>query len=242
MQSATTEAARPAESPGDAPVLEARGLVRSYGGLPGRGIDVLRGLNFSLAAGESVAIVGASGSGKSTLLHLLGALDRPTAGMVRVGGVDLSAIDDDAMAALRNRSLGFVFQFHHLLVDFSALENTMIPGLVRGDDPPGVRERALALLEQVGLGHRSGHRPGQLSGGEQQRVAVARALLNRPLVVLADEPTGNLDAQAGRRVQDLLFGLRSRHRVALVVATHNHELAARAERVLRLREGVLEDA
>ncbi len=241
MPSATTEPVRPATGPGEA-VLEARGLTRSYLGLPGRGIEVLRGLNLSLAAGAAVAIVGASGSGKSTLLHLLGALDRPTAGTVRLGGVDLATLDDDRAAALRNRSVGFVFQFHHLLVDFTALENAMMPGLIRGDTPAEVRERAAKLLEQVGLGHRLGHRPGQLSGGEQQRVAVARALVNQPLVVLADEPTGNLDARASRQVQDLLFGLRKRHRVALVVATHNRELASRAERVLRLREGVLEDA
>ncbi len=223
------------------PVVEARGLSRTYPGISGGDLHILRGLNFVLDHGEAVAIVGASGSGKSTLLHLLGVLDRPTAGSVRVGGVETSALDDEEAAALRNRRIGFVFQFHHLLQDFSALENVMMPALVQGRSPADAKAMATRLLEQVGLGDRLGHKPSELSGGEQQRVAVARALVNRPLLVLADEPTGNLDVSTSTQVQEVLFDLKERYGVALLVVTHNRELASRAERVLRLNEGVLED-
>ncbi len=221
--------------------VEARGLERSYRGVAGPDLHILRGLDLRIAPGEAVAVVGASGSGKSTLLHLLGALDQPTGGSVRVGGSDLAELDERGAAELRNDRIGFVFQFHHLLSDFSAIENTMMPALIRGDDPASAGERAAELLRQVGLANRFDHKPAELSGGEQQRVAVARALVNRPLVVLADEPTGNLDATLGEEVQDVLFRVRDRHRVALVVVTHNHEVASRAERVLRLTGGVLED-
>lgn len=222
--------------------LEARGLARSFSG-PGRGeLHVLRGVDFAAAAGEAVAIVGASGAGKSTLLHLLGALDRPTAGRVEVGGADIGALDDDRIAAIRNKSIGFVFQFHHLLREFTALENVMMPALVKGDGASRARARAEKLLGQVGLSRRAGHKPSELSGGEQQRVAVARALANEPLVVLADEPTGNLDARSGQAVHELMFELKERCGVALVVATHNMELASKAERVLTLQDGVLVDA
>ena len=223
------------------PVVEARGLRRTYPGVSGGDLHILRGLDLALDPGEAVAIVGASGSGKSTLLHLLGVLDRPTAGSVRIGGVDTAALDDESAAALRNRRIGFVFQFHHLLQDFTALENVMMPVLVQGQSPAGAKAAATTLLEQVGLGGRVGHKPSELSGGEQQRVAVARALVNRPLVVLADEPTGNLDVHTSAHVQEMLFDLRDRYGVALVVVTHNRELASRAERILRLNEGVLED-
>ena len=221
--------------------LEARALVRSYPSAAGPPLRVLRGVDLALRPGEAVAIVGASGSGKSTLLHLLGALDRPSSGSVLIGGRDVSGMGDEEVAALRNRSVGFVFQFHHLLGDFTALENAMIPALIDSYDPPDAKARATALLEAVGLGDRFGHKPNQLSGGEQQRVAVARALVNEPPVVLADEPTGDLDAATSREVRDLLFRVRERRGVALVVATHNRELAAKADRVLRLREGVLEN-
>ena len=221
--------------------LEARGLWRSYSGVSGPTLDILRGLDLTLGRGEAVAIVGASGSGKSTLLHLLGALDRPTAGTVRLGGVDIGSLDDEAAAALRNSRIGFVFQFHHLLLDFTALENVMMPALIKGDTRVAAGRRATELLDQVGLGDRAGHKPSELSGGEQQRVAVARALVNQPLVILADEPTGNLDARTSGRVQEVLFELKERYGVALVVVTHNRELASRAERVLRLNEGVLQD-
>ncbi len=225
---------------GDSPIV-ARALVRSYPNAAGPPLQVLRGLNLEVRSGEAVAIVGASGSGKSTLLHLLGALDRPTSGTVLIGGSDVSGLLDDEAAALRTRRIGFVFQFHHLLGDFTALENAMIPAMINSRDRSAARERASTLLEAVGLGGRFDHRPGQLSGGEQQRVAVARALVNEPPVVLADEPTGDLDTATSREVQDLLFRMRERSGVALIVATHNRELADRADRVLRLREGVLED-
>ena len=222
-------------------VLEAEGLRRSYAGVAGPALHILRGVDFSVERGQAAAIIGASGSGKSTLLHLLGALDRPTGGAVQVGGTDLASLDDEDLAALRNDRIGFVFQFHHLLPDFNAIENTMMPALIRGDDRAESRIRAAELLRQVGLGDRFDHKPHELSGGEQQRVAVARALVNRPLVVLADEPTGNLDANLSEEVHTVLFELKERHGVALVVVTHNHELASRAERVLRLIGGVLED-
>lgn len=223
------------------PVVEACGLRRTYPGVSGTELHILRGLDLALDPGEAVAIVGASGSGKSTLLHLLGVLDRPTAGSVRIGGVDTAALDDESAAALRNRRIGFVFQFHHLLQDFTALENVMMPALVQGQSPTGAKTAAATLLDQVGLGDRVGHKPSELSGGEQQRVAVARALVNRPLVVLADEPTGNLDVHTSTHVQEVLFDLRDRYGVALVVVTHNRELASKAGRILRLNEGVLED-
>ena len=221
--------------------VEACSLERTYRGVAGRPLRILKGLDLRVDPGEAVAIVGASGSGKSTLLHLLGALDRPTGGSVRIGGTDIAELDEQRAAALRNHRIGFVFQFHHLLSDFSAVENTMMPALIRGDDPGSARARAAELLGQVGLADRCEHKPQELSGGEQQRVALARALVNRPLVVLADEPTGNLDAARSEEVQDVLFELRDRHRVALVVATHNHQVASRAERVLGLIGGVLED-
>lgn len=229
------------ELPEHTPV-QAAGLHRSYAGVAGPDIRVLRGVDLSVSRAEAVAIVGASGSGKSTLLHLLGALDRPTAGSVAIGGTDTGKLSDEEAAALRNREIGFVFQFHHLLREFTAAENVMMPALIAGRNERGARRSATALLRQVGLGERLDHKPAQLSGGEQQRVAVARALVNRPLVVLADEPTGNLDPRTSKGVQDALFGLRARHRVALVVVTHNRELASRAARVLRLEEGVLKDA
>ena len=228
-------------SPGDTLPLVARALERTYAGAAGPDLHILRGVDFALGWGEAVAIVGASGSGKSTLLHLLGALDRPSGGSVLVGGVEVSSLPDEEAAELRNGRIGFVFQFHHLLRDFSALENVMMPALIRGDGPRAARGKAEELLSQVGLGERLGHKPRELSGGEQQRVAVARALVNEPLIILADEPTGDLDTFTSREVQDLIFDMKERHGVALVVVTHNRGLAARADRVLRLKEGVLEN-
>jgi len=222
-----------------APVAEARGLVRSFDSPDGGTIEVLRGIDLRIEAGDSIAIVGPSGSGKSTLLHLLGALDRPTAGEVWLAGNRIDALDDETLAALRNRYVGFVFQFHHLLRDFTALENVMVPQLVAGVSPADAEARALDLLEQVALIPRAHHRPRKLSGGEQQRVAVARALANDPPLLLADEPSGNLDADASRRLHDLLFELLERHGSALVVVTHSETLASRAARRLRLEEGRL---
>ena len=225
-----------------APPIEARGLCRSYPGISGPELHILQGVDLTLEEGEAMAIVGASGSGKSTLLHLLGALDRPTGGSVHVGGTDVGTLGDEEVAALRNSRIGFVFQFHHLLRDFTALENVMMPALIRGDPEAAAKAKAAGLLRQVGLGERFGHKPPELSGGEQQRVAVARALVNEPIIVLADEPTGDLDFRTSEDVHDLLFEMKERHGVALVVVTHNRELAARAGRVLRLSEGVLENA
>lgn len=224
------------------PPLAVHGLARSFAAPGGGVLEVLRGVDFAAAAGEAVAIVGASGAGKSTLLALLGALDRPTAGRVELDGADVASLDERRLAAVRNSSIGFVFQFHHLLREFSALENVMMPALIRGDRASEARRRASDLLAQAGLARRAAHVPAELSGGEQQRVAVARALVNEPLVILADEPTGNLDARSGRAVRETMFEMKRRSGVALVVATHNLELASKADRALTLKEGVLEDA
>ena len=222
-----------------APAVQARGLARTFPSPDGGFIPVLRGIDLAVAAGDSVAIVGPSGSGKSTLLHLLGALDRPTRGDVWLGGEQVSELEQERLAELRNRFVGFVFQFHHLLRDFTALENVMLPRLIAGSPREEAADRAAALLEQVGLADRASHRPRRLSGGEQQRVAVARALANAPPLVLADEPSGNLDAEATLRLHDLLFEMIDRHGAALVVVTHSRELAGRAARVLRLEGGEL---
>ena len=222
--------------------LEARDLDRGYVGGDGSRIDVLKGVTLALARGEAVAITGASGAGKSTLLHLLGALDRPTGGEVLVGGREVSLLGEDELAEVRNRHIGFVFQFHHLLREFTALENVMMPALLSGVGYAEAERRARALLAEVGLAARETHKPRQLSGGEQQRVAVARALVNQPLVLLADEPSGNLDTQTSERLHDLLFGLRAERDLSLVVVTHNPDLARRADRILRLQDGRLQPA
>jgi lipoprotein-releasing system ATP-binding protein len=220
------------------PLLEATGLEKTYVDGPAR-VRVLAGLDLRLEPGERVAIVGESGVGKSTLLHLLGALDVPTAGRLVVDGTDVFALPEAALAEFRNRTVGFVFQFHHLLGDFTALENVMLPALIGREPVRAARARALALLERVGLGARLHHRPGELSGGEQQRVAVARALVRRPRLLLADEPTGSLDPATGERVAQLLLELNAEHGATLVVATHNPALAAAMSRRLRLAEGRL---
>jgi predicted ABC-type transport system involved in lysophospholipase L1 biosynthesis ATPase subunit len=221
------------------PLVEVSGLVQRYDGL--QGPEVLRGVDLRVEAGESVAVLGPSGSGKSTLLHVLGALLAPTAGSVRYDGKDLAVLSADALADLRNREIGYVFQAHHLLPQLSALENVLVPTLVHPDaawrrEAPA---RARALLEQVGLGPRLDHRPAQLSGGECQRVAVVRALINRPRLVLADEPTGSLDGAAASAVGQLLGDLHRTQGVALIAVTHSHALAQRMQRVLELREGKL---
>ncbi|MDQ8144609.1 MAG: ABC transporter ATP-binding protein [Gemmatimonadota bacterium] len=229
----------PSSSRPDEPVLEAQGVVREYRGGDGAVLRVLAGVDLSVRAGEMVAIVGASGAGKSTLLQVLGALDSATAGTVRIGGREVPASDDIAMAALRNRAVGFVFQFHHLLAEFSAVENVAMPLLISGRAPAAAQARATALLAQVGLAARTAHRPGELSGGEQQRVAVARALAADPAVLLADEPSGNLDHQTAEQLHEMLAALVAGSGLALVVVTHNASLAARAHRVLVLEDGVL---
>jgi lipoprotein-releasing system ATP-binding protein len=219
-------------------VLAAEGLVKTFEE-GGRTLQVLRGIQFSVREGDRVAIIGASGSGKTTMLQLLGGLDDPTSGRVWVGGVCMHDLGHTERGRLRNRALGFVYQFHHLLPEFSALENVAMPLLVRGARPRDAEREALSLLEQVGLAERVHHRPGQLSGGERQRTAVARALVTRPAAVLADEPTGNLDRPTGTRVFDLLLELNRSLGTSLVVVTHDAELAARMDRTLELKDGVL---
>ena len=223
-----------------APLVQAIELEKRYVDGPAV-VSVLEGLALEIEAGERIAIVGESGVGKSTLLHLLGALDRPTSGRILFSGEDVFARPEPELAGFRNREVGFVFQFHHLLPDFTALENVMLPALIAGEAFREVRARAASLLERVGLRERLAHRPGQLSGGEQQRVAVARALVQRPRLLLADEPTGNLDPVTGEGVQQLLIELNHEHGSALVVATHNARLAAAMGRTLRLAGGRLHE-
>jgi len=218
------------------PLVQAVQVDKSYVDGPAV-VRVLAGLDLAVAAGETVAVVGESGVGKSTLLHLLGALDTPTGGRILFAGEDVFARPATEVAAFRNREIGFVFQFHHLLGDFSALENVMLPALIAREPFGAARAAAAALLARVGLGDRLEHRPGQLSGGEQQRVAVARALVRRPRLVLADEPTGNLDRKTGEGVQRLLLELNREHGSALVVATHSERLAGAMGRAVRLTGG-----
>jgi lipoprotein-releasing system ATP-binding protein len=218
-------------------ILEAQGLRKLYRGGDGAPIEVLAGVDLTVARGEFVAIVGASGSGKSTLLHLLGALDTPTSGQVRLDGLVYGEQSAAALAAVRNRKIGFVFQFHHLLREFSALENAMMPLLIAGEAEDRARSRAEELLAAVGLAGRMTHRPSQLSGGEQQRTAVARALAADPRVVLAAEPSGNLDHATSERLHELFARLAREFETALVVVTHNRLLAGRADRVLSLDDG-----
>ncbi len=223
------------------PVLEATEVVKTFRGGDGGTITVLDGASLTVARGEMVAIVGASGAGKSSLLHILGALDRPTAGTVQIEGQALAGLTDDALSALRNRAVGFVFQFHHLLREFSALENVEMPLRIAGAAPGAARQRAEELLAAVGLSARRHHRPSALSGGEQQRTAVARALAGRPALLLADEPSGNLDHANAEALHDLLARLAREHAIGMVVVTHNRSLAQRADRVLLLADGRLAD-
>lgn len=221
---------------GTKPILITRELCKSYPTVDGP-LEVLRNINLTVEAGEIVAIVGPSGVGKSTLLHLLGVLDRPTSGEVEISGTPVFKFNDKELAGFRNRTVGFVFQFHHLLPEFTALENVMMPALILGRGAAQVQHRAMELLTEVGLAGRAGHRPGELSGGEQQRVAVARALMNAPQLVLADEPSGNLDRVSSETLHELLWNLSRRHGRTFIIVTHNLELASRADRIVELFDG-----
>jgi lipoprotein-releasing system ATP-binding protein len=220
-------------------LLQACGLRKAYAG-NGTVTPVLNGVDVSVRTGDLLAIIGPSGAGKSTLLHILGTLDRPTGGRVLYRDSDIFARTPQELARFRNHHIGFIFQFHHLLPEFNALENTCMPAIIAGDPPRRCRDRGRELLERIGLGKRMHHKPGELSGGEQQRVAVARALIMNPELVLADEPTGNLDTHTGSEVFDLLLELNARTRTALVMVTHNEEFARRLPRCITLRDGMVE--
>jgi lipoprotein-releasing system ATP-binding protein len=220
----------------DEPLVVVENLHKTFEHM-GQPLHVLKGIDLTLYRGEILAIVGASGAGKSTLLHCIGTLDLPTSGRIRLGAEELTRMNGTRLAAVRNRDIGFVFQFHHLLPEFTALENVMMPGLIRGSSRREMEKRARALLEEVGLGARATHRPGELSGGEQQRVAVARALALDPKLVLADEPTGNLDSAASEAIHALFFQINREHGTSIVVVTHNPGFAESMPRVVRMSDG-----
>ncbi|MFO0552080.1 MAG: ABC transporter ATP-binding protein [Polyangiaceae bacterium] len=220
-------------------IVSVEGLHKTFVHM-GRPLHVLSGIDLTIEQGEIVAIVGSSGAGKSTLLHIIGTLDIPTKGRIKIGRDDVTGLSSTKLAQIRNRAIGFVFQFHHLLPEFSALENVMMPGLIQGKPARDMEGIAMALLEEVGLSHRATHRPGELSGGEQQRVALARALALSPKLLLADEPTGNLDSKTGRAIQDLFFEVNQRHGTTVVVVTHDAGFARSMPRVVTMKDGVVD--
>ncbi len=221
-----------------APHISVRGLRKSFKIGPSE-INILNGIDLDIEKGEVVSVVGESGVGKSTFLHILGTLDKPSAGSVLYNGQDVFTHGDKELAAFRNSSIGFVFQFHHLLPEFSALENVLLPSKIKGTPPAQAEKRARAILDEVGLGERYIHRPGELSGGEQQRVAIARALMVEPSVILADEPTGNLDTKTADSVHSLLMEINKTKGITFVIVTHNEKLARQADRVIRMVDGLL---
>lgn len=232
-------AASPAEKPSTQPLVKISGLSKSFEHM-GRTLEVLRNIDLEIRQGEILSIVGPSGAGKSTLLHCIGTLDLPSSGSIQLAGEELTKMSSARLAAVRNREIGFVFQFHHLLPEFDALENVMLPGLIQGKKRKDLTKRAQKLLEEVGVGHRASHRPGEMSGGEQQRVAVARALVLEPKLILADEPTGNLDSNTGDAVHDLFFDINQEHDTTIVVITHNPGFAESMPRVVRMKDGLVE--
>jgi lipoprotein-releasing system ATP-binding protein len=226
-------------SPEPPSLVVTRAVSKTFDHL-GRRLEVLRGVDLAIGDGEMVGIVGPSGAGKSTLLHCIGTLDMPTTGTISIGGEDVTRLSSSRLAALRNKTIGFVFQFHHLLPEFNALENVLMPGLVQGRPRKDLEPRARALLEDVGLKERMLHRPGELSGGEQQRVALARAVFLEPKLILADEPTGNLDSATSAQIHDLFFSINRERGTTIVIVTHNASLAASMPRVVTLRDGRVE--
>lgn len=215
-------------------MVKASGIFKSYGSL-----NVLKGIDMDVKRGEVISIVGASGAGKSTLLHILGTLDRPDKGSLTIDGQDVFGKSTDGLASFRNRSIGFVFQFHNLLPEFSALENVMIPGLIAKGRPDEVEKRAKDVMSLLGIAHRIDHKPSELSGGEQQRTAVARALINNPALVLADEPSGNLDSKNAEELHSMFFELRQRLNQTFIIVTHNKEFASMADRVVEIKDGLI---
>ncbi|WP_093367364.1 ABC transporter ATP-binding protein [Sphingobacterium wenxiniae] len=215
-------------------ILQANDIHKSFGQL-----EILKGVDLSVAKGEIVSIVGASGAGKSTLLHIVGTLDKPDSGKVTINGVDVTALNEKKLSQFRNEHIGFVFQFHHLLPEFTALENVCIPAFIQGKSPKEAEKTAMELLERLGVQHRAYHKPGQLSGGEQQRVSVARALVNNPALILADEPSGNLDSENAASLHQLFFDLRDALNQTFIIVTHNEELAGISDRTVHMRDGLI---
>lgn len=215
-------------------IVKASGIHKSYGAL-----NVLKGIDLDVKRGEVISIVGASGAGKSTLLHIIGTLDSPDNGSVNINGQDVFTQPSSALSAFRNKSIGFVFQFHNLLPEFSAIENVMIPGLIAKRNTDEVKQKAISIMESLNIGHRMDHRPSELSGGEQQRTAVARALINDPALILADEPSGNLDSKNALELHQLFFDLRKKMNQTFIIVTHNQEFAAMADRTIEIKDGVI---